>query len=256
MPTMPTMPTMHGKHDRDASCSCALRHASAVLRRASSAAAATPQPATQTLSRVLHLRIRVVKLSHATMLALRASVVHAPKGAAPVCSRAQLARPQARVFAMPTSRKALRRSAVVVASTASAASEGNATTDMEDAFSRLQGTQVYQVSTQHPVDITSLWGPSERAVLVFARHTGCETLLFAACAVAAAAAVFVLQALSTLHDDGPPVRRTPTVFNLSVPRTPLLSQQPADDCSAGSWPGRSCGTSSQLSTQPTLRFTL
>ena len=55
---------------------------------------------------------------------------------------------------------------------AASASPPASNVQIEDAFSKLQGVQVYQVSTQQEVDITSLWTSGERAVLAFGRHMG------------------------------------------------------------------------------------
>lgn len=65
----------------------------------------------------------------------------------------------------------VRRRLTLAAASAGAVS-GGATEELQDAFERLSGTQVYQVSTQQLVDITSLWGEGERVVLAFGRHMG------------------------------------------------------------------------------------
>jgi hypothetical protein len=44
--------------------------------------------------------------------------------------------------------------------------------DPQQAFDSLKGQQVVLVSHQRRLDVTSLWGADERAVLVFARHMG------------------------------------------------------------------------------------
>lgn len=56
--------------------------------------------------------------------------------------------------------------------TAAPAGSGNATAELADAFQRLQGITVQRVSDQQSVEITSLWGADERAVLAFGRHMG------------------------------------------------------------------------------------
>ena len=55
-------------------------------------------------------------------------------------------------------------------SAAAPAAAGNATESLADAHARLAGVQPYLVSTQQPVELVSLWGDDERAVVFFARH--------------------------------------------------------------------------------------
>ena len=86
--------------------------------------------------------------------------------------------PQLRAAGVPAGagRPARRCSGTVVAAAAggaAAVAPGNATEQLADAWERLRGTQVFLVSTQQPVDITSLWGEGERAVVAFGRHMGC-----------------------------------------------------------------------------------
>ncbi|KAK9842414.1 hypothetical protein WJX84_005684, partial [Apatococcus fuscideae] len=42
-------------------------------------------------------------------------------------------------------------------------------------YKKLQGSEVYLVSVQKKVDITTLWGDQDRAVLVFARSMGYDS---------------------------------------------------------------------------------
>ncbi|PRW56839.1 seleno U [Chlorella sorokiniana] len=62
--------------------------------------------------------------------------------------------------------------AAVGGSGSGAAPAGNATPGLADAFDRLRGITVHRVSDKQEVEITSLWGADERAVLAFGRHMG------------------------------------------------------------------------------------
>ena len=42
----------------------------------------------------------------------------------------------------------------------------------QEQYDKLKGNQVYLTSEQKQVDITSLWGDQDRAVVVFARSMG------------------------------------------------------------------------------------
>lgn len=55
-------------------------------------------------------------------------------------------------------------------SVTAAPAAGNATESLADAFTRLEGVKPVLVSTQQPVELVSLWGADERAVVFFARH--------------------------------------------------------------------------------------
>ncbi|KAL4458903.1 hypothetical protein ABPG75_013768 [Micractinium tetrahymenae] len=101
--------------------------------------------------------------------------------ARPLGRLALVARP-ARLPVLPARPAALARSAeparrplsaplaTAASGGATPVSGGNATDQLQDAFGQLAGTQVVLVSTQQPVDITSLWSEDERCVLAFGRH--------------------------------------------------------------------------------------
>lgn len=66
----------------------------------------------------------------------------------------------------------LRRLATRAEAAAASPAPPPAGVDPQQAFDSLKGQQVVLVSDQRQLDVTSLWGADERAVLVFARHMG------------------------------------------------------------------------------------
>lgn len=65
-----------------------------------------------------------------------------------------------------------RAAAALRASAAASPCPPPAGVDLGAAYEQLRGQQAYLVSTQEAVEVTSLWGQQERAVLVFGRHMG------------------------------------------------------------------------------------
>lgn len=135
---------------------------------AAAATQTTPQRSRQHFCAV-HMITNTLRLAGlagpaSARLAPRAAAAPLPLVPSACCAKAPAARPAA-------ARRALMVKAAATPGGATAPA-GNAADSLADAFQRLAGVRVYQVSSGQELELTSLWGADERAVVACARHMG------------------------------------------------------------------------------------